>query len=390
MKNIAIICEYNPMHNGHIHQINEIKKIYPQSNIIALMSGSFVQRGEPSILDKFDKSEIALSNGVDLILELPAIISLQSANYFSKYSIEILNKLNILDYISFGIETSKKVFEDIIKFILDNFDTIDNLQKKYIDLGNSFKTAYNLAIKEINEEYSEIISKPNITLAIQYVLTLKKLNSDIKYLPISRIDGGYNSEELDSFDFQSATTIRKLIKEKNNYDSFVPLETKNIINNNNIISLNDFSNIFVYKSKIEKISPENIAGYENGLLNLILNNFENNLEDTIEKCHNKRYSKSKLKRFVLNYLLDIKISDVELLNNISYIRPLGFNEKGRLLINQLKNNDDILIVNRISNVKSMSKENKRILEIDNNAYMLRNINLLSNYNKNYTYKSYKK
>ncbi|MDU5215604.1 MAG: nucleotidyltransferase family protein, partial [Finegoldia magna] len=110
--NIAIVCEYNPFHFGHLHQIDQIKKIFPESNIIAIMSGSVVQRGEFSILDKLHKTRIALEHGIDCVIEIPSVFSLQSAQNFSYYAIKIIDTIGC-DYVSFGIETEIK---DLISY----------------------------------------------------------------------------------------------------------------------------------------------------------------------------------------------------------------------------------------------------------------------------------
>lgn len=388
MKNIAIICEYNPMHNGHIHQINKIKEKFPNSSIIALMSGSFVQRGTPAIIDKFDRSEIACINGVDLVIEMPSIISLQSADLFSYHSINILSKLGNIDYISFGIESNEDIFNEIIDFLVKDEEKINNLQKEYIQKGLSYKNSYNKAIKKINDKYYNFITEPNYTLAIQYVLSLKKLNSKIKYLPIYRNDGGYNNKELDLYKFQSASTIRKLISDDKDYMQYVPKDIKRYIDKDNIPTLDDYNNIFIYKSQIEKINPSNIAGYEDGILNLLIKNQSNNLEETISKSKNKRHSISRLQRFILNYLLGITNHDINILDNISYIRPLKFNDKGRYIINKLKDNDSIKILNKINYTKDLDSINNRILDIDKKAYQLRNINNIKMLEKDYTDKPY--
>ncbi|MCT1795557.1 tRNA(Met) cytidine acetate ligase [Helcococcus kunzii] len=387
MKNIAIICEYNPMHNGHIHQIKTIKKEYPESNIIILMSGSFVQRGEPSILDKFKKANIAIENGVDLVLEMPAIISLQSANYFSYYSVKILDKLKNIDFISFGIENEPSEFAETFNLLNQNKEKINLIQKKYIEQGNSFKKSYSMALKELKlQTLEDIILKPNNTLAFQYLNATSSLKSKIKPLMIKRIDGGYHSSTLDEYEFQSATTIRQMIFDNKDIRKYVPHSTNQLIND--IVRLDDFSQLFIYKAKILGMDAQNIAGYENGILNLLINNFEENLTKTVEKSHNKRYSKSRLKRFIINYLLNITNKDIKLLDDITYIRPLSFNENGRNIINELKSNKEIDLVMKISNVKELNEQNKRLLEIDKMAYQLRNINFTEKYSLDYTNKPY--
>ena len=298
MKNIAIICEYNPMHKGHIEQIRQIKEHFPDSNIIALMSGSFVQRGHAAILDKFSRAQIAIENGIDLVLEMPTIVSLQSADYFSYYSVKILDKLGVLDYLSFGIEC-----EDAEKFIqteeilAKEADSIDKLTKEYISNGLSYKQAYQLAVKESIPSIDDNFFKANNTLALGYCKALRRLNSNIDILPIHRKSADYNSDSLSNHPFQSATAIRKLMRAGEKYSKFVADRVEELYIDEKINEIEDYSQLFYYQAIVQGKNPDNIAGYENGMLNLLINNFEGSIVDAINKSHNKRYTISRLRRF---------------------------------------------------------------------------------------------
>ena len=388
MINIAIICEYNPMHNGHLHQIKKIKQKFPKSNIIALMSTSFVQRGEPSIINKFDKAKLAINCGVDLVFEIPAIVSLQSADYFSYYTALLLDKLKFVDYISFGIEDDIETFNNLLTFKIKNECIISEIQGKYIKNGYSYKNAYLEAIHEIDKNVPHSIISPNNTLALNYALTLNKLNSKIKIFPIQREDGGYNSEKLDKYKFQSATTIRNLIKENHDVSNYVPAELIKILKNTNLHNIDEYSNIFYYKAFIEKNTGESIAGYEPGMLNLLKKNYSGKIFDMIEKSHNKRYSKSRLKRFIINYLLEIEIVDIKNLDKINYLRPIGFNDKGRNIINKLKKLNDVKVLNKLVEYVKLDDINRRFAEIDIKSYELQNLNNTKILNKNFKNRIY--
>lgn len=374
MKNIGIVAEYNPLHNGHIYQINKIKTKFPNSNIIVIMSGNYVQRGEPAILDKFDRANLAIKNGCDLIIQLPTIASLQSADLFAFTAVNILNKLEIIDYISFGVEADNiKDFNEMVDFLIKKNSKIYKSQKKYIQNGYSYKVAYEKAIHELNPNNLKNISMPNNTLAVQYIKTLKKLKSNINYYPIIRKDGGYNSYKLDDFEFQSASTIRNLIKNNIDFTEYAPKELKNLLSKN-LKSLNDYSSIFNYKVNVQDKKPDDICGFESGLLNLLNNNMCSNLEDAIEKSHNKRYTKSRLQRFVLNYLLDINNDIVNSLNKTNYIYPLKFNEKGSKLLKEIKNNKEIYIITNYKDTYNLDSINKKIFNIEIKSNSLYYIN----------------
>ena len=147
METIGIICEYNPFHNGHLYHINKIKEIYPDSIIIACISSSFCQRGEISIMNKWDKTNIALNNNIDLVVELPFVYSTQSADIFSKGALKILNSLNI-DKLIFGSESNDiEMLTNIAKAQINNKD-FDKLVKEYSDEGNNYLTIISKALKK--------------------------------------------------------------------------------------------------------------------------------------------------------------------------------------------------------------------------------------------------
>lgn len=374
MKNIGIVAEYNPIHNGHIYQIDKIKSKFKDSNIIVIMSGNYVQRGEPAILDKFDRASLAIKYGADLVIQLPTIASLQSADLFAFTAVNILNKMNIIDYISFGVESDNiDDFNRMVHFQIHNEEKIYELQKKYIQNGDSYKVAYEKAINELNPSNSKNISKPNNTLAIQYIKALKKLNSNIKYYPIIRNDGGYNSTTLDDFEFQSASTIRNLIKNDTDFTEYAPKELKDLIPNN-LKSLNDYTSILDYTINILEKDPQNIAGYETGILNLINNNLDSNIEDTIEKSHNKRYTKARLQRFVLNYLLNIDNDIVNSMKEINYIYPLKFNDNGAKLLKEIKDMEEVLIITNFNDSYNLNSINEKLFDIEIKANGLYYIN----------------
>lgn len=370
----GIVSEYNPMHNGHVYQIKRIKKHFPDAYVISLTSSSFVQRGEPSFISKHSKSLLALENGVDLVLEMPTIVSIQSANYFSFYSIYLLNKLNILSHLSFGVENlNKKTIDYYVDFTNKYKKDLEYKTLEYMKRGFSYKVANIRAYQELNFKNLEILDKPNNTLALQYAISLDILHSNIDLFPINRTDKGYHEEKIDESAFQSASSIRKAFKENKDIDSYTPPNMKKYQQDLNTVDIDAFSKIFYYKAFIEETSPNEIASYENGLLNLLKSNFEKNISDMIDKSHNKRYSKSRLRRFVLNYLLDIKSEDVKNLDKINYVRPLAFNEKGRDLLKIIKEKSDLIIINKINKIDKLDSINKRFIDIEQKAFKLYNI-----------------
>ena len=215
MNTIGIICEYNPFHNGHIYHINKIKQMYPENTIILVMSGNYTQRGTISILDKWDKTEIAL-NYVDLVVELPFIFSVQSADIFAKAAVQILNNLNV-NKIVFGTESlSITQLEQIAK--IQTKDSFNKLVKKYLNEGINYPTSLSKATYDLTKIK---IEKPNDLLGLSYVKEIQKTN--IIPITIQRTNN-FHSITLES-KISSATSIRNAIKNNQDMKPYVPIET---------------------------------------------------------------------------------------------------------------------------------------------------------------------
>lgn len=373
MKLLGLIVEYNPFHNGHLYHLKKSKEITNSTHTIAVMSGHFLQRGEPALFDKYTRSEMAVKNGVDLVVELPVLFSCQSAEYFSSGAIKLLNSLNIVDNICFGseegnIETLYKISEILVKEPYE----FKNYLKKYLDNGLLFAKARSNALFDYinnnkiidinNEDLSNILNSSNNILGIEYIKSILKSKSSIKPHTITRIKSSYNSENIES-EICSATAIRGNFK-KNNDISFlkdvVPRDTfliiKNKVDNNfypifdenfydelSFTILRDYKNLdkyFEVNEGIENKIYQNIFKYDN-------------LNDFILSLKSKRYTLTKIKRTLNNILLGIYKDDFEIIKNIDtlpYVRVLAFNDKGREIIKAIKENSDIKIINKFSDI----------------------------------------
>lgn len=328
MKKLAIISEYNPFHNGHNFIQKKARDITNADLIISIMSGDFVQRGEPSLIDKYKRADSAMISA-DLIIEMPSFISLQSANLFARKNIEILNKLKI-DYLAFGIENiSEEDFFKSVENILNNNENIDKKTKYFLDKGLSFSKASYEASKTyaLNQNF---FSANNI-LALEYVRALKNSNSKIKAIPIKRIKSMNKDKNLDKKTFASSTAIRNNIN-NSNIKSFLPkssLENIEKFKNqyNNFPDMEKLYELFRYKILIEDKNMSNILCYEEGMDNYLKKLAEKNFiyNDFINEASSLRFTKSRIKRLMINYLLENTID----LNNIeiNFINVLAFNEK---------------------------------------------------------------
>ncbi|MCK5761582.1 MAG: nucleotidyltransferase family protein [Candidatus Izimaplasma sp.] len=257
MKVAGIIVEYNPLHNGHLHHILETKKKSGCDYLIAVMSGNFTQRGEPAMIDKFSRTKMALQNHVDLVIELPFVFSVQSADIFAYTSVSILNHLKV-DEIYFGSESGNidELYE--LSDILDSTE-YNNLILKYSKEGNSYPTSSDLAVKQLSN--SKVYDLPNNILGIHYIRAVKKLKSDIKVCTIKRIDTNYYDDFTKGKNIQSASAIRKMIKNNNDITSYVPSNVSELLKGRKIVDLEMFTKYLKYK--IHSATKEELEGIFN-------------------------------------------------------------------------------------------------------------------------------
>ena len=359
-KVLGIIAEYNPFHNGHLYHLETSKKITGCDYTVAIISGNFTQRGSTSVIDKWSKAKMALQNGIDLIIELPVLYSISSSENFADGAIKILNSLGIIDCLSFGSETPDIAVLDSIADILCNEPKdYKILLAAELDKGLSFPKARENAlldyIKNTNtfendkpdfEEYKKALSSPNNILGIEYLKALKKYNSSIKPVCISRFATDYNSSDL-SGNIASATAIRELIKNNdfNSIKNVIPENSYSVlmdcINSGHIVpDLNCFEKEIIYtlrKMSIEEISnlPDVSEGLEFSIKKAA--NSCNTINEFLDIVKSKRYTITRLQRILLYALLDISKEDMQLSKQVEipYVRVLGFNDNGKKLVSEI-------------------------------------------------------
>ena len=378
MKILGLIVEYNPFHNGHLYHLQKSIEKTQATHTIAIMSGNFLQRGEPALFDKYTRAHIAVKNGVDLVIELPTMFACQSAEIFSHGAITLLNSLNCVDSICFGSEEGDiNILYTISKILVDEPKEFKMSLKKYLNDGMLFPTARSLALYDYINEFKlldiskekllTILNSSNNILGLEYIKSILNLKSNIKPHTITRIKSTYNSETIES-NICSATAIRKLLKNLNNVSSVsnvVPSSTFNLIKDkidNNFYPMFDdnyfeiLSSIIVRDKDILNTYFDVNEGIENKIYqNIFTSSTLNDLKDSIKS---KRYTMTKIKRTLNNILLGISKNDmnkVKNINTIPYIRILAFNDKGREIIKNIKTNSDINIINKFSNI-SFSKD----------------------------------
>ena len=347
MKKIGIICEYNPFHNGHLHHLEEIKKMFPNDYIVLVMSGNFTQRGDVSIIDKWSKTDIALHYGVDLVVELPFVFATQGADIFAKGSIELLNYLDV-DYLVFGSESNDLNKLKELAEIQVNNKKYNKLVKEYLEEGINYPTALSKALYDLS---GKKISKPNDILGITYIREILKQNSKIKPITIKRNDN-YNCTELDDF-FSSATSIRYALKNNSDVKNHVPEYTYKYLSNN-LFFIEDYFSLLKYTILTEYDNLDKFQTVDEGIENRIKKYIitSKSIEELILKIKTKRYTYNKINRLFTHILCHFTKEEASNLKDIEYIRVLGFNNKGRLILKDIKNNIDIPIITNFSKLKS--------------------------------------
>lgn len=382
MKKLAIISEFNPFHNGHKYLIEQARRIIKPDLAVSLMSGDFVQRGEAAIIDKFARANVSLACGFDLVIEMPNFISLQSAEFFAYKSCELLDKIGIT-YIAFGIENmDPDDFLTYVSEIISNDSKIEKLTRKFINENYSFTEARYLALKEFLSS-DDFISSNNI-LALEYMRSISKLNSQIKALPIRRM-GANNSDLLvEDKNFASSTAIRMNLNR--DIRNLMPKESNESLNyffsNHKKADYDLLLDIFKYKLLIKNDSMEEILCYEEGMDNFFRKLLSSNLTyDTfINACKSQRHSKSRMKRLMLNYILDNKKDLNEL--NYNFIKVLAFNNEARQYFREI--NEKIKVVMRKSDTKKLDSSELIIYES-----MIKSSNLYSLLSKRDLFLDYK-
>lgn len=369
-KVLGIIAEYNPFHNGHAYHLQKAKDLTGASYTIAIISGNFTQRGSTSLVNKWEKAKMAISNGVDLVIELPTIYSTSSAENFADGAINILDLLGVVDYVAFGAEAPNIS-------ILDKFATVlykepkeyKSLLSCELDKGLSYpKARSNALMLYLNDvrRFVNVLESPNNILAIEYLKALKKYRSNIKPILVQRFEAGYNDVSY-SGNIASATAVRNLIK---NHDfrtlgKLLPTNSYSILLDNAKVGhivpdLSSFEKEILYNLRLMPIDEiANLADISEGLEFAVKNaaNSCNSIIEFLNIIKSKRYTNTRLQRILLYSLLNITKKDMAASKDIiPYIRVLGFNENGKFLLSQIaKANRSLKIV---TSVKQFTDKNK--------------------------------
>ena len=389
MKACGIVVEYNPFHNGHHYHATLAKKQTGSDVVIAVMSGNFVQRGEPAICSKWERTQMALENGCDLVVELPYAFATQKAETFAYGAVSILDALKC-DTLVFGSENGEtKPFFDTIDALEQHREQIDAIITSYIKKGNTYALAYQQSIKALSINLPIDLSLPNNILGLEYIKAAKKIKSSMRLETIKRIHAGYHDEQLNDTTIASATAIRKLIATE------YPLLNK-VMPSGNIELIRQFEenygilptweNYYPFlKYKILSSTPEQlkeIYEVEEGIEYRLIEKMRisSSFEEFIQLVKTKRYTQVKLQRMCVHILLHTK---KEILKQVepSYIRLLGMTSTGRAYLNETKKQLKLPLIAKIS------ASDDPMLQLDIKASTIYSLGLSKNQNQ-FTKKEY--
>ncbi len=382
----AIICEYNPFHNGHKYLIDEARRITNCDYIVAVMSGNYVQRGEPAIADKWVRSKIALECGADAVIEIPSIFSVGSAQFFAEAAIDLINKSGIVNYLAFGSETADIAELTKLGQLRSNEPAkFKELLKSNMKTGSSYPVAMEKALG--------IKLKSNDILAVEYIAALMRTKSIVKPIAIKRAGTSAHSDSNlpvePSANYASATAIRNKLsqcsgaKGAGDISEYMPpyaLEclSQALTESGGIPTLEKYSQIIFYE--LRKLKPEGIRnlpyvteGYEYKLYEAASKS--TTITELIDSCTSTRYTKTRVTR-ILTAILTGATSEycAKFHNNLPYIRILGFKRDSSELISTINETAIIpVVIQPAKTIKVLSEDAKQLIGLESFAtdnYML--------------------
>ena len=392
MNTIGIIAEYNPFHNGHIYQLKCIRRQYPKARILALMSGSFTQRGCPAVLDKWQRAEHAILGGVDLVLELPTAFAVRSAQDFARGGVSLLARLGIVDGLAFGAESSLSLLHRVA-VLMDTKEVQENLHSS-IRNGMSYAAAMSRAIAAVSGVEERLLKKPNNILALEYLRTLYHGNSGIKALILKRMGADHHDAELHE-NYASASAVRQEIysslPDRENLAKVLPASTlSSLFEARSEGRLPDISLLLrPLLVQLECCNAEELKafyGINEGLENRIMRAAFHcrTLDELIVECCSCRYPKSRIQRVLIHCLLRLHREKVHMFDQAGplYARILAFNRTGKGLLHEIKKNSVLPLVSKTSHflkdaaLKRLPKERtllENMLALDIRATELRRL-----------------
>lgn len=363
MRTLGVVVEYNPMHNGHVYHLHQSKKITDTDAVVAVMSGHFLQRGEPSLADKWSRTEMALANGVDLVIELPVAYTVQPAEWFSFGAVATLQATGVVDALCFGSELGLMApFLQVADVLAgEPIGFTDKLQEQ-LKAGLTYPAAYaeaaGHAIEHCTSNHAASldvrnwIGHPNNSLGLHYVMSLRRLNSAIEPYTIARLHAGYHDVDTPEGSIASATAIRRLWLEQGSLDAcapYLPPSVHDILKREHSLGQSPmgwdaYTRELLYR--LHQLPAESIAlhlevteGLEHRVKQSLVTMTEQSAKSLLDQLKTKRYTYTKLQRMLAHILLHHdkpNFGPHSLEKGPWYIRVLGFTDTGRSLLKRMK------------------------------------------------------
>jgi predicted nucleotidyltransferase len=390
MKTLGMVTEYNPFHNGHLYHLRQSLEKSGCDSSVCVMSGNFTQRGEPAIVNKWTRAQMALEAGVDLVIELPLPFALSGAEHFAMGSVKLLESLGIVDAICFGSECGDiETLNAAAEILASEPESFRKHLKAALDSGISFPAARQAAMKSYLSENphnmpgaAECLSYPNNILAVEYLKALKRISGRMRPLTIKRTGAGHNDPAICGA-VSGAAAIRNAILSKNldlsALGDVMPATSLSLLKRDfdlgkGPVSGEKFGKIIL--SLLRSMDPEELANYPDmseGLENRILeaSSQSGTLEELVENIGTKRYTRTRIQRILMSVLIGMTADAVRGFDDNGgpqYLRILGFSEKGRALLALAKEKAALPIIVKPSNFKdSDDPDIRRMLALESHS-----------------------
>lgn len=392
MRAVGLIVEYNPFHNGHLYHLRQSAKITEADAVVAVMSGNFLQRGEPAMWDKWTRTRMALQGGCDLVIELPVAYATHAAEWFAYGAVSLLEATGVVDAFCFGTESGELApLLHAAEIASDEPMGFQALLRERLDTGISYPVAYSGALQAYLAEQGHgeaalfPFDTPNHTLGLHYLIALKRIKGAMKPFTIAREKAQYNQQSITDGSIASATAVRKLLLESGKLAAvqpFVPASTYQIVDSCAAAGISPVSWERYVPALMHKLLTSDAAslaacrdvgeGLEHRMLNALPELREGSFEELLSLLKTKRYTRTRLQRALLSVLLGHthdEFTPDKLAGGVEYIRVLGFTERGRALLKRMRETSSLPVL--LSAARP--PEPYRYLGLDvraSNAYML--------------------
>lgn len=375
MKHVGVIAEYNPFHNGHQYQLTKIKEEFPDKKIIVIMSGDYVQRGEPAIFNKYLRAQCALRCGADIVFELPSRSAAASAEYFASAAVLALYETGLVDTLCFGAEHDDlPAFYDIADVLLKEPDTYRNILQEQLRNGISYPKARSAAVSSClsDDNVTDLLKQPNNILAIEYIKAIKHRNLPITPCIIKRSGNGYHDLSTEN-SLCSASALRNLLADGNvnqkqppddgifNIGQYVPEKVQSLLTDSPYakpLFLSDFY-LFLQHALWRNESYEDYSEMTKELSNRLnqVNLYPSHIEELISQLSGKHITGTRVRRALLNILLEQKKTETTIdSHEVSYLRLLGFRQASEPLLKEMKSTCSLPVINKVADAgKTLSK-----------------------------------